>query len=133
MYERRAGRVANCGRAKADKDRGRKRESGERRGETNEIKGTEIEQRALEEENGMERREGSSKRGMCVRETSNLKFISIRGGACSDSASVALTLFSFLKFWNRRISETALESLSFRLGTFSVIDENSGGTFFQSF
>jgi len=47
VYEHRTGRVANCGRAKADKDREREREGWRenqwKEEETNEIKGMKIE------------------------------------------------------------------------------------------
>jgi len=71
VYEHRTGRVANCGRAKADKDR--EREKGWRGNQwkeekTNEIKGMEIEQHALKEENGIERRRIKEEGIACERE-----------------------------------------------------------------
>lgn len=53
----RAGRIANCGRAKVDKDRegeGGRRVDRKKERRLNEIKGTEIEQHASEEENETE-------------------------------------------------------------------------------
>jgi len=79
----------------------------------------EIEQRALEEENEIERRGRTKEEGnACVTEIS--KFISIRGGAYSDSASVAFSLFSFPKF--PACTRSTLQTLSFRQRTFSAVD-----------
>lgn len=57
-----------------------------------------------------------------VRETSNPKFISIRGGACSDSASVA-SFFSRSQNSGPSVQpKPALQTSSFRPETSSAVD-----------
>jgi len=92
VYERGAGKIVNCGRAKVDKDG--EREGGGREVERRDERDKRDGNRAtyVEEENGIGEK-GSRKREVCVEETRNPKFISICGGACSDSASVAFSPF----------------------------------------
>lgn len=77
------------------KKRTREREKREKTvGKKTRVKGIEIERLCVrEEENEVTRRGGGKKEGnSCAKETNGPKFISIRGGACSDNASVALPL-----------------------------------------